>query len=180
MKRVESIEIEFSNCEHAVIPIEYILAFHIGKIRTEITKAAINTVLREDIAEEVFLEIFSEIDDIGYHPFGDKSVKKSILRRIEMCGDITGINVNYINGDEENYLVPYITDNSEGEGPNRLQKVYLSDLGNLYLLIGKDMNLEDYVEMERINDPVQMKGWKEIQFRQLKKKTKPDNAKSGS
>lgn len=153
---VQIVTICFENCEYAEIPIKYFGKFFIDKISTGIYRIAMNAICKENCAEEVVLEIFSEVDQIGYHPCCNKKETASVINRISQYNDITSIEIKYEDGSEERYLVSYKTEKGNEYGPNTLQQSFVSELGNLYVLIGKKLNPEKIFPAKRINDPGEM------------------------
>ncbi len=147
MKRIDSVWLVFENCEDVRIDAKYIGMFHVGDIRREITRVAINAICDRYVANEVAMEIFSEADG-PYTVFGEYSRGDGIdtvFRRIMAWDDITEIVIEYDDGTDETFLVNYDEGLDEGKlgAANILQESKLSVAGNLYVVIsteGADIN----------------------------------------
>ena len=158
MKNIKSIELILENCDSIKIERDKIGEFFLGEIETKIARMAVNSIAKYKKSNLFLLELFKKAD-VNYHPFG-MDEEESVFNRLTTWHDITGIDIIYENGKVENYLFSY----DEGEYENELGAVninedtYISELGNLYIVISKDKKkVTDYFSLEDINDEAQMK-----------------------
>lgn len=141
-KQIRSIAFRFENIEGVVIPAQYIGEFHVSKIRT---------VKKSDgsdhfAVDEIFFEVLNDINESDIvSDDGEKA-----LKRIEKFDDIIGFSIEYEDGEEIDYSVYW----EGGYESNNCQTSYLSEKGNLYVLIGKDLRLEEFVSAEILQDPL--------------------------
>lgn len=150
MNNVKSIDIVFENCEAYTFPKEDIGYFEISDIREAIFRCACNAISKYKTAYCVNIEIFDtnrlQEDCI------DSNVVADVFARIANHNDITQIHIHYEDGTEEQYLVDYNELNEALGAPNKNQKSYISDLGNLYIVISEKEKLEDVFNKEEINN----------------------------
>lgn len=175
---IKKIILEFENCDSVEIPGKYIGTFHMSKIKTYISRRASNFVGKYTSANNVFMEIFSEANK-PYKPFGQLDEEMTFDRIIG--NDITNITLIYEgknvaeDGERETYIVPYDEGKNEGVlgAPNINQKVHISCLGNLYMVISrkkklkhvfpkKYMNNEELINMKKSIHNVTMLEWNVI------------------
>lgn len=153
MKEVKSITLVFENCERIVIPRRYIGIIYIEGINVEIARVACNSISKVTSAGTIALEIFSEGN--GEHkPFGiPQSPPEKMFDRITECHDITAIDVTYEDDSYESFWTDYEAGSEDGLGaPNIYEKTKVSDLGNLYVVISKNKDIENFFPDEDIND----------------------------
>jgi len=149
---VKFIEFTFENCECFSIDAKYFGEFHITDFQTFIDRCAINYINKFTIANTIAFEIFSEADNT-YYPFEDEEIATTKFNRLKEHMDIVGIRLTYNDNTTEDFDVNYNEGTEEEIGsPNINQHVYISSLGNLYLTIVKDKNIEDFFDKELIND----------------------------
>lgn len=150
MNNVKSIDIVFENCEVYTFPKEDIGYFEISDIREKISRCACNAIDKYKTTYCVNIEIFDtnrlQEDCI------DSNVVADVFARIVNHNDITQIHIHYEDDTEEQYLVDYNELNEALGAPNKNQKSYISDLGNLYIVISEKEKLEDVFNKEEIND----------------------------
>lgn len=150
MNNVKSIDIVLENCEVYTFPKEDIGYFEISDIREKIFRCACNAVSKYKTAYCVDIELF-DTNRFQTTTF-DENNKTDTFKRILEGNDITQIHISYEDDTEEQYLVDYI-DLSEALGaPNENQKSYISELGNLYVVISEKEQFEDVFNKEEIND----------------------------
>jgi hypothetical protein len=151
MKGLKQIEIGFENCETITISKNMIGRFSLDDIRPVIRRIACNAINKYWVAGEVQMEIF-RCGNQKYKPFGQLE-EQDMLERLSEYKDITSIDILYEDGTTESYLVDY--DEGEYEGclgaENINEHIYISDLGNIYVVISKDKKIEDFFGNE-IND----------------------------
>lgn len=150
MRVVKSIELQFENCE--CLRLEKVLGyFYIGKIEIEVERIACNCIAEVTYANEIAIEIFNEVEKLGtWITCWDNYDSK--LQRIYQYNDIAHIVIVYEDGTECSYCINYEEESSALGAPNVNQKTYLSSLGNLYIVISPDKNIEDFFPKEDIED----------------------------
>lgn len=155
MKDVKYVDIILENCESIRLGRHCIGRFWITGIKSDISRIASNCISKCTYADEIAMEILKIAKDEEYYPFGQKDFNDTNkIDRLYKHNDITGISITYIDKTEETIYVDY--DEGEHEGmlgaPNVNQKTYLSNVGNLYVVISREKGIEDYFDMENIND----------------------------
>lgn len=153
MKDLKSIDIILENCEVIKIDGNDIGDFYLGKIETEIARLAVNSIAEYQIANKVMIELFKRAD-VNYNPFGMEETE-SVFNRLTTWHDITGIDVNYEDGDVKGFLVSYDEGKDEGKlgAPNINEDTYVSELGHLYIVISKEKEkVSDLFDIETINN----------------------------
>lgn len=157
---VKKIIFIFENCDTVEILGRHIGLFNMGGFKTSISRSAINCIEKSTVANYVAMEIFSEANT-SYKPFGQLDEEKVFNRIMEK--DITSIEVVYEgknvaeDGTTETYRVPYNEGKYKGllGAKNINQKVCISDLGNLYLVISKnDIKLKRVFSKQYMNNEV--------------------------
>lgn len=122
---IKEIEIVLGNCEVIKIPGNNIGWIDISSIHHRVYRAAINYIQSINIADNVELELLPDTND--------KAVK-----RLSSCNDIVWLEIEYDDNNREIYYVDY-----DGNEVNNNQSTYLSDAGNLFIVIGKGMTIEN-------------------------------------
>ena len=144
---VDRILIVFENTDVMILPIKFIGIFDCSNFDYVFFKHNYNKDITQTIkCSHVFMEVYAEVDRyMEYAEFNILSYKRSIIDRLQ-CGDITCI--QYLTSDNTTspeFYVDWVDANSIGV-TNSLQTSYISDLGNLYILIDKSSNVVDYIK----------------------------------
>lgn len=153
MVEIKSITLGLENCEDLVLKKSVLGRFVIKDIDTKIA----DTVGKYSTAKTVAIEIFSE-GNAEYESFG--SHKETIFNRLQSFRDICSIDIQYKDGTKDSYSVDYNEDKFSEENLN--EKVYLSKAGNLYIVIAKDKEVEDFFEIKEIDDINEMAKFKSM------------------
>ena len=164
MKHITSVEFCFENVEVMSFDAKYIGRCDIEGVSEAVHRIACNSIAHFVTADRVAVEIFSEANDT-YYPMGDTNSETTKFERILAWDDIVVITLKYDDGSEEEFYVDYDEGAFEGDlgAENINQHVMLSDLGNLYIVIGKDMALYDRFDADTINSEDFMKFNKRMQ-----------------
>lgn len=149
MKDVVEIKIGLENCEAIELPVALVGELAIDNIKSYTRRIANNCITRFDAAEKIAIEIFSEADK-KYETYGGQS-EHTVFKRLTKYRDITDITLIYDDG-TNNVIQARWKDTDEYECENKYQKNYISSAGNLYILIGKKIKLEDYFDRDEIED----------------------------
>ena len=164
MSKLKEITFTFENCDCVTIDGKYICDFAVSGIRKTIKRIACNAINEYDYCKNFFIEISKGAKDIG-----TMTGETFFTRRFD---DITSINFTLeddiyddiydentdkyigITTKDYDYAVDWkdISSTNASICENANQKTYLSDCGNLYILISKKKTMEDYVDMTEIND----------------------------
>ena len=139
MKDVVKIKIGLENCEAIELPVALVGELAIDNIKSYTRRIANNCITRFDAAEKIAIEIFSEADK-KYETYGGQS-EHTVFKRLTKYRDGTN-----------NVIQARWKDTDECECENKYQKNYISSAGNLYILIGKKIKLEDYFDRDEIED----------------------------
>ena len=148
-KQLKSIEFVFENCDALSIPKNCLGYVYIDGIKSQIKRIAANSISKVQIASEIVLEIFNE-GNIPYSEFDQNNLEILKFQRLQDYKDITPLNITFSDGTTEQYLVDY--DEKDPSMENKNESVYLSELGNLYIIIKENGKLEDYFETTMLND----------------------------
>ena len=159
---VKKITFGLENCERIEIDKNVIGELIIDDIRQCIHRTACNAIEKYWTAHYVAVEIFGE-GDVPYNPFDLSESCETVFHRLCEFNDIAYIEVEYESGRKENYYVNYDSDklNDIGE-ENKNQKHYISDLGNLYIVISDAHEIKDVFNLDEINDKQYIDGLKEL------------------
>lgn len=151
MKNIKSVELILENCETIEIEAKYFGMFKMDDIRTGIYRIACNAISKSQTAHSIAFEIFSEAN-VKYAPFGSCEEQLK-FHRLTQWKDITGIELKYEDGSVETYYVDYDDGEDNALGAENLnEKVHISRLGNLYIVIEKDKTIFDYFDKDEIED----------------------------
>lgn len=152
MENIKFITIEFENCEYITFPIAVFGVCHLGNISISIDRMAINEICKSVFAREIALEIFfpeAENEYVVSEFFGEKY---TILQRLTSYRDITHITLTYQDDSKETFAIDY-EDEVKGQlgSNNKNQKNYVSECGNLYIIIAVNKGIKDFFNIEFIN-----------------------------
>lgn len=164
MEIIKSVTIEFENCECITLPITVFGECHLDNISISIDRIAMNAICKSVFAREIALEIFfpeAENKCIANELFGQKYT--TIFQRFTSYRDITHIILTYHDDSKETFMVDY-EDEIEGQlgSDNKNQKNYISECGNLYIVIDANKEINDFFNMEFINNRENMELTKDL------------------
>ncbi|MBZ9693219.1 hypothetical protein [Clostridium sp. M14] len=158
-KEIKKIEFILENCEVIEFEGKHVGDFDVENIKTNISRIACNSISKHNVCETFAIEISSLANTEIVQPWGDK-IKP--FDRLNKYQDITSIEIHYNDNTSDKILVDYCSE-SENLGANNLnQESYISDLGNLYIIISKNKTLENYwnnsniFELDGINNKKHM------------------------
>lgn len=151
MIQYKQINLVLENCDVISIPGNTIGNFELSNIQRYIKRVAVNSILDYNVANKVILEICSEANT-NYQEFNqeDDQFTHSKFDRLINYKDITAIELEYKDGTKSEFYVDYDCETDFEDNKN--EKVYLSKLGNLYIVIEKDKTIEDYFDINELND----------------------------
>ena len=155
MNNVKEICLVLENCDSITFPANVIGDFRIEKINEEVERIAINCIAKVIYANSIFIEIYKD-GNIEYAQFGflEDQIKK--FERLKDSNDITSIEIKYEDDTVDSYFVDYDESNDGLGAPNINEKTYISSYGNLYIVIDKEKELKDFVNLEEIEDEKHM------------------------
>lgn len=159
--KLKYIEFVFENVDSIKIEGKYIGNFLVADLETSIKRIACNSIDKIDVANTVAIEIHKDANKERYQ-FDQTHIedfKQMSFDRIKNCDDITSIQFEL----EEDYVeegqVPcvehydyYVNWTGDSEYANEAQKTYLSKDGNLYIVIADGKKLDDFFDLEEIED----------------------------
>ena len=159
--KLKYIKFVFENCDSIKIEGKYIGDFLVDNLKTSIKRIACNSIDKIDIAKTVVIEVHRTANQERYQFEQDyiKDFKQMTFDRFKEYRDITSIQFEL----EENYVeegqVPrkeyydyYIDWTGDSEYKNESQKTYLSKKGNLYIVIADGSDIEEFFDLEEIED----------------------------
>lgn len=162
--KLKYITFVLENCDVITIDGKYIGTFLVDDIQTSISRVACNSIMKMDIANTIVIEIHKDANKKRC-PFGSNFNDNGHMTfdRFKECNDITSIEFKleetYVEKEKEpyieeyNYFVDWVGDN---DYINEAQTTYISNDKNLYIVIAKDKNIEDFFDLEEINDSESM------------------------
>lgn len=160
MEEIIKVDIVLENCEYITLDAKYFGEFFLNDLNERVKRIASNCIAKTKTAKEVAIEILKDANDIKYAPFGQGTEEK-IFNRLTQYNDITSFRVYYKKDesdkktkkeDEQKYEDIYIDWYGDSDNENESQISYISSQGNLYIVIAKDKNIEDFFVPEEIED----------------------------
>jgi hypothetical protein len=139
-KEVKQIDVVFENCEVVTFPKEYIGQFYLGELKEVISRRACNQIDKHLLADKLILEVRDRA------ALNTKTYSGNAFDRVKAYDDITHIDIIYEDGSNDYIGLDYDEGESEGIlGANNInQKSRINKFGDLELLVGKDLQFEDY------------------------------------
>ena len=163
--KVKNVTLCFENCDYVTIDGKYIGNLLVDDLHTCFRRIACNAIEKVETAKTIAIEIHKDANKDRYQ-FGQSDVpdfKQKTFDRIEEYDDITSIQFEleetYVEDGEipriehYDYWVDWV---GESDYENEAQTSYISADGNMYLVIAKDKKIEDFFDMEEINDSQHM------------------------
>ena len=130
---IKNLTFVLENCEHITVKGNTIGSFDITGIEKMIRRVACNEIGKYEVANSVAIELFPEADT-KYNSFGEVS-KSTAFKRLSEYADITGIEIEYDNGETESFLVDYDTGEYDYLGKDEIEDKdtieYLHDAYNI-------------------------------------------------
>ena len=157
-KQINKLELVFEiDDDVLIIPRRYIGSFQINDISSDAKSCDGNCYM----GKEIFFEILGGTQNSKSLPnvrwenncFAGEVSCDEVIDRIFEHDDISVLCIEYEGGSEETYIVES-EDEAEWEEPSdKYQDSYLSEKGDLYVVIGKNVKLESFVTEDVLNDP---------------------------
>ncbi|MBQ8780697.1 MAG: hypothetical protein IJZ72_03365 [Oscillospiraceae bacterium] len=149
--KLKYIAFEFENCDGLTIEGKHIDDLRIDDIKTSFASYASGTVCKTEKAGVFAAEINKAADVIRYQfdDTGIEDLKQYTFQRLK-CRDIVCI---AFETEDDNTKYSYDVKWSDDDFINGFQKSYISDNGNMYIVIDEHKGIEDYFNMELINSP---------------------------
>ena len=158
--RLKNIEFIFENCEVINIDGKYIGDFLVDDITTSIMRTACNCIQKCDIVHTIAIEIHKDANK-EYNPFGQMQIEKTVFDRLNDCYDITSIEFTLeeqCDGKLKDTTYSYYVDwTGNSQYSNKAQITYQSETGHCYILIKDKAQLDDYFDMDLIDNPESIK-----------------------
>lgn len=156
-RNIKGINLCFENVESVYVPANCIGLFYMDKIYGRIRYADMNKISLSEYCNLVTMEIFQEVNDVkqGYCFLGAEfdDIRYTPFERIGRYNDIVCIEICFDDGEKRTYYVDYVEKDENMIGaPNINQKTYVSKCGAVYIVIGKDVKIEDYFDMKNIEN----------------------------
>ena len=146
------------NCDCITIDGKYIGDFLVEDIRTSIQRIACNAINKMDVAHTFAIEIHKDANKVR-HLFGCEEDKELTFDRFTSYNDITQIELELTNDYVEEGQEPivehyhyYIHWVGDDDYVNEAQKSYISNVGNLYIVVADGKNIEDFFYKEQIDN----------------------------
>lgn len=159
--KLKYIEFVFENCDSIKIEGKYIGDFLVDNLKTSIKRIACNSIEKIDVANTVAIEIHKDANKERYQ-FDQEHIenfKQMTFDRFKEYGDITSIQFeleeNYVEEGQvtcREYYDYYVDWTGDSEYTNEAQKTYLSKEGNLYIVIADGTDIEEFFDLEAIED----------------------------
>lgn len=156
--KLKEITFVFENCDAITIDGKYVGAFLVDDIHTSISRIACNAIERMDAVHTFTIEIHKDANKERC-PLGIEEYKQLTFERFDVYSDITSIQFELIEDYVEEGYVPmiehydyYIHWTGDDEYENAAQKSYISEVGNLYVVIADGKEIDDFFDKEFIDD----------------------------
>jgi len=145
---IKSVELAFENGEAISIERKYIGWFYLGKFERIIRGFLYKSLRDSTFVDEVHIEINAEAN--ANRVDTRNSEEQYPFERLNQWKDIARITLEYYDGTEESFPVNY--DESKGEGRNAHQKNKTNSFGDLYIVIGDGVDIDEIFPDADIND----------------------------
>ncbi len=158
--KLKNITFVFENCDAITIDGKHIGYFLIDDLQTSFSRVACNCIKKTEIANTFVVEIHKEANKERYM-FDQTDVevfKQMTFDRFIRYNDITSIQFELIEDleDEESPCVEHYNFNvnwiGDDDMTNNAQISYISNEGHLYLAIAENKNIDDFFDINAIND----------------------------
>lgn len=157
--KLKQITFHFENLESITIDGKYVGYFLVDELNTYFARTACNSFDKIDVANVFAIEIHRDASK-EYYAFGQmdcKDCKCMKFDRLTEYDDITSIQFELARERSEltsvvenyDYLVHWTGDS---DFTNEAQTSYISDDGNLYIVIAEGKTIEDFFNKEDIDD----------------------------
>lgn len=160
--KLKEITFIFENCEYITIDGKHVGGFLVEDICTSIQRIACNSIDKMDTAHTFAIEIHKDANKERC-PFGCEGDKQLTFDRFISWDDITSIQFelfqDYVEEGQEPIIEHYdyyLHWTGESEYKNDSQKSYISETGNLYIVIADNKRIEDFFDKEAIDDTEHM------------------------
>ena len=158
---IRNIKLTLENCETITIDGKYIADFSLSDIRKTIARRGCNWIDVSESCHEFYISLHSDANK-PYSSFGVEDWKSTVFERLRRYDDITSITIRLYDqyGDDEDdetkdrvehYSFAWGDDGGNGE-INPYQKSKVSKTGWLFLVIGKDLDIDKLYPAEDIDD----------------------------
>lgn len=158
--KLKEITFTFENCDYITIDGKYIGDIFVEDIRTSIKRVACNCIEKYETTYGFAVEIHQDANQDRYE-FDQTHIeefKQKIFKRF-VCCDITNVEIIL----EEDYVekgkMPktekysyYVHWTGDSDNYNESQIHYISKCGHLYLVIANGKSIEDFFDIDDIND----------------------------
>ena len=153
--RLKEITFVFENCEYITIDGKYVGYFLVDDIKTSFARIACNYIGKQVSTDTFVIEIHKDANKERC-PFGITAYKQMTFDRFKE-NDITSIEFVLEKEVDENTMRTekykyYTTWTGDDWQTNDAQSTYISKDGNLYVVIAKDKKVEDFFNLEEIDD----------------------------
>ncbi|MDE7425727.1 MAG: hypothetical protein K2N51_18870 [Lachnospiraceae bacterium] len=159
--KLKYIEFVFENCDSIKIEGKYIGDFLVDDLEKSIKRIACNLIEKIEVANTIAIEIHKDANKERYQ-FNQtqyEDFKQMTFDRLKEYADITSIQFeleeDYVEEGQvlcREYYNYYVDWSGDSEYTNEAQKIYLSKDGNLYIVIADGKKLEDFFNLEEIDD----------------------------
>lgn len=155
---IKRIELLFDSCDYIRIDRRHLGALSIGGIERTVQRTACNAIDDITWANKVCIEVNTAANTTQPGALWDK--EQLAFARVTAYKDITRIYVVYEDDKEECFSIPYDTGTDELlPGANNLnQASKLNQFGDLYLVIGKGLDIDEEFPDHEINDKEKREG----------------------
>lgn len=152
-EEIKKIEIILENCEVVTVEGKHIGDFSCNNIEYSINRMGYNYIGETYTCKDFSMSIHKDcaLNDKEEWSFGTLDGKRNPLKRINDYKDIASIYI-YFTNDKKDAKQIYVEWGGDNECINEYQKSYINRLGDLFIVISKDLKLEDVFDLEEIED----------------------------
>lgn len=179
-RKLKSITFVFENCDSISIDGKYVGEFLVDDIGSRIKRTAINSIKKLEFANTFVIEIHKDANIERYeHDVNEESFKQMTFDRFLGC-DIVSVKFDIIEDNLDDWEIScsehykYYIDwcdmdydddddyNIYSTYYNQYQQTHISKAGNLYIVISKYKDIEDFFDMATLDDEEYMKAYWEL------------------
>lgn len=143
---LKEITFVFENCDYITIDGKYVGHFIVDDIKTSFARMACNYIGKCESTDTFVIEIHKDANKERCE-LGIEEYKQMTFDRFKM-GDITSIEFVL----EEKKYQYYVNWVGYSDYVNDAQSTYISEDNNLYVVIAKNKEIEDFFDLEEIDD----------------------------
>lgn len=152
-EEIKKIEIILENCEVITVDGKYIGDFNCNNIEYSINRMGCNYIGETYTCKDFSMSIHKDcgLNNKEEWSFGIFDRKSNPLKRINDYKDITSIRIHFTD-DKKDAKQIYVKWGGDNDYINEYQESYINKFGDLFIVVSKDLKLEEVFDLEEIED----------------------------